>query len=132
MFHLVAGYAPTSSADSSQKQQFVDDLSGMMQQKRQSDIMLVGGDFNAALGDHTQNDNVCGQYGLPILFMNSKTLHILTFDLTLTVFFMENLLALIWPIMNNLFNLLLMIFSTQMKILTLSILMIDFMNILGS
>jgi exonuclease III len=60
--YLVVAYAPVSTAGTTQRRIFHDDLDLLMDKSRQNEVMLVGGDFNAALGGPSPHDNVCGQH----------------------------------------------------------------------
>ena len=72
--YLIAAYAPVSNAGRQLQQTFHDDLDTLMGKAKQQEVMLVGGDFNAALGNETAQDGVCGPHGLSHTNLAGRTL----------------------------------------------------------
>jgi hypothetical protein len=53
--YLVVVYAPISTVHGARRQSFMDNLQGLMEKKREGGILVVGGDFNAAMGGEPQH-----------------------------------------------------------------------------
>ena len=61
---LVSAYAPDSSQPQEVFDEFIENLEVCTQRKRPSDILVIGGDFNASMGTSCHNNNSLGPFGI--------------------------------------------------------------------
>ena len=59
-------YAPTADSDEDEIEAFYNAVQVTINNSPSQDIMLVGGDFNAKVGEHETESAVCGRYGLGV------------------------------------------------------------------
>jgi exonuclease III len=67
-FFAVVHYAPTSRHLASVRQHALEEVDDILAMRKDTEILVMGGDWNASIGDHSAaDDNVCGNHGNPRL-----------------------------------------------------------------
>ena len=61
---LIQVYAPTSTHEMEESEQFYNDVQAIIDTTRRDDLLLVMGDFNAKVGDQLDSDCGIGKFGL--------------------------------------------------------------------